>query len=128
MADRTIYKFRFSEMVAVAEAFADLINSVPTSEKDIDNVINKSFSGNIKGFAKFASVIIPCGLRLTEEEKEKIPPEALMSYVPKIIEVNKGFFSVLLQELMKTIENLPMLLQWEIPTSPIPKKESAQKN
>lgn len=135
--DRIIYKFRYKEMTDVAEVFAELIQSLFSSAEitnmTTDELLDKSIAGisiskSLKGLAKFASVVIPAGLRLTEREQETVPPEATMKYLPKILEVNRGFFYELLQGLVSITEVVPTLLLKEIPTSPTPKEELVRKS
>lgn len=136
--DRQIHKFRYGEMTEVAEAFAELIQSLFSSSEianmTTNELLDKTIAGisitkSLKGYVKFASVVIPAGLRLdTIKEREANPPETTMPYLPKIVEVNRGFFSESLQGLINIAEIASTLLPKEIPTSPTLKEESAQKS
>ncbi len=135
--DRQIYKFRYKEMADVAEAFAKflqaLFSSSKISEKTAEELVNESIEGlslfgSLKAIANFASVVIPAGLRLSDKEKETVPPEETMKYLPEIMKVNKGFFTVLLQGLPDVIDAVLMFSQKETPTSPTLKEELVRKS
>lgn len=135
--DRPIYKFRYKDMTDVAEGFAELIQSLFSSTEianmTVEELMDKTIAGisiskSLKGFAKFASVAIPAGLRLTEREQEIVPPEDTMQYLPKILEVNRGFFSELLQGSLDVGDIVLTFLPKEIPISSTPKEESVQKS
>lgn len=135
--DRPIYKFRYKEMSDVAEAFAEflqaLFSSSKISEKTTKELVNESIKGisllgNLKAIANFASVVIPAGLRLSDQELETVPPEETMKYLPEIMRVNKGFFTELLQGLPNVIDVVLTFSQKETPTLPMPKEELVQKS
>jgi hypothetical protein len=135
--DRPIYKFRYKEMGDVAEAFAKflqaLFSSSEISEKTAEELVNKSIKGlsllgSLKSIANFASVVIPAGLRLSAKEKETVPPEETMKYLPEIMKVNKGFFYELLQGLPDVIDVVLTFSQKETPTSLTPKEELVRKS
>jgi len=126
-------------MADVAEAFAKflqaLFSSSKISEKTAEELVNESIEGkglslfgSLKAIANFASVVIPAGLRLSDKEKETVPPEETMKYLPEIMKVNKGFFTVLLQGLPDVIDAVLMFSQKETPTSPTLKEELVRKS
>lgn len=135
--DRPIYKFRYKDMTDIAEGFVDLILALfspsEIAKMTTDELVNKSIEGvslprSMMGVAKLASVAIPAGLRLNEWEKENIPPEETMKYLPKILEVNKGFFYEFLRGLISVVDIVPTFLLKETLTSTTPKEESVRKS
>lgn len=113
--DREVYKFRFPEMEQAAEAYMNFLNST----YDYGDIIGKSgeeiiaqtkvkIGESVRGTASLAKVLVPLGLRLSLEETNKLDAVEGLKYLPKVMEVNEGFFTELWETWDKTITKMPV--------------------
>ena len=65
-------------------------------------------TGSLSAISKFASVVVPIGLRINP--KDMTIKEGL-GYLPKIVEVNKDFFPVLLEAVNQTAEEIVKIMK-----------------
>ena len=119
--NRQIFEFLFPDLEQVTEAFNKLILASGMEDEEIkeidddkliDEVIKrvstKEITGSLSAISKFASVVVPIGLRINP--KDMTIKEGL-GYLPKIVEVNKDFFPVLLEAVNQTAEEIVKIMK-----------------
>lgn len=122
--DREVYKFRFPEMEQAAEAYMNFLKAT-FNYGDIEGKEPEEIMSNIKvkigesvsGTASLAKALVPLGLRLKISELNEMDAEEALGYLPKILEVNEGFFTGLWGTWDKTITKLPTGKREKTPSS-----------
>ncbi len=111
--DEKIYKFRFKDMEQATEAYMNFINSTfdfsdieSKTPKEITDSVKFKIGGSLSGTVKLASVLVPIGLRKTPQEIADMDSEEALEYLPKIMEVNEGFFTGLWRIWEKSISKI----------------------
>jgi len=122
--DREVYKFRFPEMEQAAEAYMNFLNStydygdiVGKSGEEIVAQTKVKIGESVKGTASLATVLVPLGLRLSLEEKNRLDAVEGLKYLPKVMEVNEGFFTELWETWDRTITKMPVGKKTKKPSS-----------
>lgn len=111
--DREIFKFQFKDMERVTEVYMNFINSTfdfseveGKTPEEITNSVRFKVGGSLVGTAKLASVLVPIGLRLNSNEMAEMDSEKALEYLPKVMEVNEGFFTGLWRTWEKSISKI----------------------
>ena len=111
--DREIFKFQFKDMERVTEAYMNFINSTfdfseveGKTPDEITESVRFKIGGSLVGTAKLASVLVPIGLRINSKEMAEMDSEEALEYLPKVMEVNEGFFTGLWRTWEKSISKI----------------------
>jgi len=122
--DREVYKFRFPEMEQASEAYTKFLDATfdygDIAEKKPEEIVSDvkiKLGKSVGATGILASKLVPLGLRLSRTELSEMDAEKALDYLPKILEVNEGFFIKLWGIWEKTITNLPVGKKKEIPNS-----------